>query len=134
MILKKIHWVGSSLNDLKIFPKKVKSEIGFALHMVQEGKTPYIAKPLTGIGTGVMEIVSDYNKNTYRAVYIAKLGEQIYVLHAFQKKSKKGIQTPKYEIDLIRRRLIEARELAVLQKSVNSTLPAKQKKGEIYEC
>lgn len=125
--------MGSSLEDLKVFPKKVKNEIGFALHIVQEGKTPYIVKPLTGIGSGVMEIVSDFNRNTSRAVYIAKLEDYIYVLHAFQKKSKKGIQTPKYEIDLIRRRLFEAKQIAEAPKTANTFLTRKSKKGEIYE-
>jgi phage-related protein len=71
---------------------------------------PHNAKPLSGISSGILEIVSDYNKNAYRAVYIIKLGENIYVLHAFQKKSKKGIKTPKFEIDLIQRRLRVAKE------------------------
>lgn len=108
--LRPITWLGSSLDDLKELPGSVQREIGFSLHQVQEGKTPLNAKPLKGIGSGILEIVSDYNKNTYRAVYAVKLGDDIYVLHVFQKKSKQGIETPKKEIDLIKQRLTIAKE------------------------
>ena len=76
----------------------------------QEGKTPSNAKPLKGLGSGILEIVSDYNKNTYRTVYAVKIGDDVYVLHVFQKKSKHGIETPKQEIELIRKRLAIAKE------------------------
>ena|SRR5579862_3753157 len=109
-MLKKLSWMGSSKDDLKSMPSAVQREIGFSLHQTQEGKTPLNSKPLTGIGHGVMEIVSDHNKNTYRAVYIAKLGDDIYVLHSFQKKSKTGIKTPKQELDLIKQRLALAKK------------------------
>ena len=89
-------------------PVAVQKEIGFALHQVQEGMTPENSKPLMGIRSGVFEIISDYYKNTYRAVYLVKIGNHIYVLHAFQKKSKQGIATPKQEIDLIKQRLSAA--------------------------
>src|SRR3990167_905828 len=108
--LRLITWVGSSLDDLKKLPKIVQREIGFSLHQVQEQKKPDNAKPLQGLGSGVFEIVSDYNKNTYRAVYAVKLGNEIYVLHVFQKKSKHGIETPKQEIDLIKQRFAIAKE------------------------
>src|SRR5687767_9912434 len=104
MDLKVLKWVGSAKSDLKDMPIAVQREIGFSLHQVQEGKTPLNAKPLKDIESGVMEIVSDYNKNTYRAIYVLKLGSWVYVLHSFQKKSKKGIKTPKQEIDLIKQR------------------------------
>ena len=84
--------VGDSLGNLKEFPDEVKNDIGYALHKVQEGVTPRNAKPLKGLKPAVMEIVSDYNTNTYRAVYTVKIGEVIYVLHCFQKKSKQGIK------------------------------------------
>jgi len=109
-MLKELCWVGSAKHDLQSMPTAVQREIGFSLHQAQEGKMPLNAKPLSGIGTGVMEIVSDYNKNTYRAVYAVKLGDVIYVLHSFQKKSKKGIKTPKQDIDLIKQRLILAKK------------------------
>lgn len=112
---RQLTWIGSSLDDLKSFPKVVQREVGFTLHRVQEGKTPGNTKPLKGLGAGVMEIISDYNKGTYRAVYAVKLGDDIYVLHSFQKKSKKGIETPKQDIDLIKKRLVIAQEDARAQ-------------------
>ena len=76
------------------------------------GKTDPAAKPLRGFGgAGVMEIVDRYDTNTYRAVYTVQFAEVIYVLHAFQKKSRRGIATPQKDIDLIRRRLAEAQRL-----------------------
>ncbi len=108
--LRQITWIGSSLNDLKSLPKSVQKEFGFSLHQVQEGKTPYNAKHLKGLGSGIIEIISDYNKNTYRAIYAVKLGDDIYVLHVFKKKSKTGIKTPQQDISLIEKRLIFAKE------------------------
>lgn len=107
--LRPIAWIGSSLDDLKSFPKTVQKEIGFALHQVQAGGMPHNAKFLK-IDSGVLEIISNCNRNTYRAVYAIKVGEEIYVLHVFQKKSKIGIKTPKIEIDLIYKRLLVAKE------------------------
>jgi len=112
MKLRSIDWVGSSLDDLKKLPKAVQREVGFALHQIQEGETPGNAKPLKNLGSGILEIVSNYNKNTYRAVYAVKLGDDVYVLHVFQKKSKHGIATPKQEIELIKKRLVSARKAA----------------------
>jgi phage-related protein len=103
---KRLVWVGSSRRDLKAFPEEVKDAIGYALFEAQVGRKSQSAKPLAGFGgAGVLEIIEDFQRNTYRAVYTVKLSELIYVLHAFQKKSKKGITTPKVEIDLIKRRL-----------------------------
>ena len=110
--LKSLVWIGSSLDDLKKMPVFVQREIGFSLHQIQEGKTPINAKILRGMNASVYEILSDYNKNTYRAVYALKLSNDIYVLHVFQKKSKHGVETPKQEIDLIKKRLILARNEA----------------------
>ena len=85
--------------------------MGFALYQAQLGTKPASAKPLSGFGgAGVLEIVDDFQTNTYRAVYSVKFNDRIYVLHAFQKKSKRGIATPKAELDLIRRRLKLAEE------------------------
>lgn len=106
--LKEIIWVGNSLKNLKEFPEEVKDNIGYSLHNVQEGLVPKNAKPLKGFKPAVMEIVASYDTNTYRAIYTVKIGELLYVLHCFQKKSKTGIKTPKQEIDLIRQRLHEA--------------------------
>jgi phage-related protein len=104
-------WVGSSLEDLRSFPDAVKDEIGYALHRAQEGKKHHNAKPLKGF-SGVLEIISSKQTDTYRAVYAVKLGDNIYVLHTFKKKSKTGIKTPKPDIDMIKKRLQEARILA----------------------
>ena len=104
-------WVGSSHEDLKAFPAEIQDEIGYALYIAQIGDKHPKAKPLKGF-SGVMEIRSNYKSDTYRAVYTTKISDKIYVLHAFQKKSKRGIQTPKKEINFIKRRLRRAQELA----------------------
>ena len=96
---------------MKEFPPDVQDEMGYALYVAQEGGKHPKAKPLKGF-IGVMEIRSTYQTNTYRSMYTTKINEKIYVLHAFQKKSKKGIQTPRKEIDLIKRRLKIAQDLA----------------------
>ena len=109
--LKKLIWVGSSRSDLKELPEDVQDEIGYGLHQAQSGMFPDHAKPLKGF-SGVIEIICDFDKNTYRSVYAIKLGSEIYVLHVFQKKSKSGIKTPKEDIELIKRRLQIAQEIA----------------------
>jgi phage-related protein len=97
---------------LKRFPEPVRKEVGHALHLVQAGETPLQAKPLRGFGgAGDLEIVENYDGSTYRAVYTVTFAEVVFALHAFQKKSKKGIATPKHEIDLVRRRLRTAGEM-----------------------
>lgn len=110
--VKPLVWVGSSLKDLREFPDEVKDEMGFALYEAQCGLKPTAAKPLKGFGgASVLEIVSDYQTDTYRAVYTVRLAERVYVLHAFQKKSKKGIATLKADIEMVKRRLRQAEEL-----------------------
>ena len=109
--IKELVWVSSSHEDLKDFPPELQDEMGYALYVAQEGDKHPKAKPLKGF-SGVMEIRSTYKTNTYRSIYTTKIGEKIYVLHAFQKKSKKSIQTPRKEIDLIKRRLKIAQDLA----------------------
>jgi len=104
-------WVGSSKKDLIAFPKEVSREMGYALYVAQKGKTHESVKLLKGLGSGIYEIVSNYDTNAYRAIYIAKHQDAIYVLHAFQKKSKKGIQTPKEEIIVIKERLKRLKQL-----------------------
>jgi phage-related protein len=104
-------WIGSSKHDLKELPFKVQDEVGYSLHQAQCGDFPYNAKRFKGLN-GVIEIVSDFNKNTYRAVYATKLDDRLYVLHVFQKKSKSGIKTPKEEIELIKRRFQFAKKIA----------------------
>ena len=107
--LKPVRWVGSSQKDLRSFPPPVRLEVGYALYAAQKGETDPAAKPLKGFGGhAVMEIVAPFDGNTWRAVYTVRLRGIVYVLHAFQKKSKSGIATPKAEIDLIQQRLATA--------------------------
>ena len=107
--VKPIVWMGSSREDLKGFPEQVRRDIGQALYTAQQGETDPAAKPLKGFGgANVMEIVDRHVTNTYRAVYTVKFAGKIYVLHAFQKKSKKGISTPQKDVELIRQRLAAA--------------------------
>ena len=109
--LREAVWIGDSKARLKEFPQPVQKDIGDALFIVQAGSMSPTAKPFKGVGSGVFEIRSDYRTDTYRAVYTVKIGERVYVLHCFQKKSKRGIKTPKKEVDLIKRRLKMAQEL-----------------------
>ena len=109
---KRVEWIGSSKKDLQSFPDEVQHDIGYALTYAQFGGKHPSAKPWKGLGSGVMEIVSDYDTNTYRAIYTVNLGDVIYVLHAFQKKSKSGVSTPKEEIEVIRARYRRAIELS----------------------
>ena len=105
-------WVGSSRRDLRGFPREVRRAIGQALYAAQQGETDPSAKPLRGFGgASVLEIVADQVGSTWRTVYTVRFREAIYVLHAFLKKSKRGIATPKKDIDLIRHRLAEAERL-----------------------
>ena len=109
--IRTVRWVGDSKERPHEFPAQVRKDIGHALYLVQTGQTPPSAKPMRGIEAGVFEIVDDYDTDTYRAVYTVKVGRSLYILHAFMKKSTRGIRTPKREIDLIRRRLRRAREM-----------------------
>ena len=103
---KPLFWVGSSLDDLKEFPDEVKRVLGFALHVAQAGGKHPDAKPLKGFGgAGVLEVVEDFDGNAFRAVYTVRFSRGVYVLHAFQKKSRRGIETPAAELECVRRRL-----------------------------
>jgi phage-related protein len=109
--IKNIVWIGSSRRDLKSFPPEVKDVMGYALFQAQLGLKAPSAKPLRGFGgAGVLEILEDHQGDTYRAVYTVKFSDVVYVLHAFQKKSKRGIATPKGDIDLVKERLKIAEE------------------------
>ena len=104
-VYKLIEWVGSSKDDLKKFPSHVKDQVGFALYQAQLGLKHRNAKPLRNIDSNVLEIVSRYDGDTYRVVYTVRFRMAVYVLHAFQKKAKRGISTPKQHFDLVKRRL-----------------------------
>jgi phage-related protein len=100
-----VKWVASSQKDLLSFPRDVQAEVGAAIAVAQRGAKSLKAKPLKGIGAGVLEIVDDYDGDTYRAVYTVRFADAIYVLHCFQKKSTSGIKTPKPDVNLIKTRL-----------------------------
>jgi len=109
---KPVVWLGNTLDELRKFPEEVRDEMGYALYLAQIGDKHPTAKPLKGFsGAGVLEIVDNYDGDTYRTVYTVKLAGVVYVLHAFQKKSKKGIATPKKDIDMIKKRLKLAVEI-----------------------
>lgn len=108
---KPLFWIASSREDLCEFPTDVKKLMGFALAQAQEGGKHIDAKPLKGFGgAAVLEIVENHAGNAYRAVYTVKFAHAVYVLHAFQKKSRRGIKTPQEEIELVQRRLELARQ------------------------
>jgi len=108
---KPLTWVGSSKRDYIRFPDQVQDDMGYALFVAQMGERPRNAKPLKGFkGAGVLEIVENYDGDTFRAVYTVRFAQRLYVLHAFQKKSKRGIETPKREIRLVEQRLRAAEE------------------------
>lgn len=109
---KDIVWVASSLEDLKRFPEPVQKVMGFALFQAQCGGKHLQARPLKGFGgAGVLEIIEDFDGNAFRTVYTVRFADAVYVLHAFQKRSKKGIKTPKREMDVVRSRLRMAQEM-----------------------
>ncbi len=108
--MKDVIWLGSSNDDVRDFPQEVREEVGFALFLAQRGDKAINAVPLVGFGNAMVpEIIVDHAGDTYRAVYTVQFEHAVYVLHAFKKKAKRGRQTPKSEIDLIKRRLKQAR-------------------------
>ena len=110
---KPLHWVGSSKRDLKSLPKQVVDLVGYALYLAQTGRKHEKAKPLKGFGSaGVLEVVEDWDRNTYRAVYTVRFPVAVFALHVFQKKSAHGTATPKTDLDLIRDRFKAAEQLA----------------------
>ena len=109
-VLKPVEWVGSSKGDLKKFPAVVQDQAGFALYQAQAGLKHRDAKPLKGLGAHVLEVVSRHDGDTYRVVYTVRFKAAVYVLHAFQKKARRGIATPKQEIDLVKDRLKAAEQ------------------------
>jgi phage-related protein len=108
---KPLRWVGTCKDDVSGFPKNVRQRIGGALWEAQIGRKAAFARPLKGFGgAGVLEIVDDFDGDTFRDVYTVRFPLAVYVLHAFQKKSKRGIATPKMHLETIDRRLKRARE------------------------
>ena len=108
--LRPLFWVRSAKRDFTAFPAGIEDGFGFELFLVQSGLHPLSAKRLKGLGGGVLELVGDETGDTYRAVYTVRFRQAVYVLHAFKKKSRHGIATPKNEIEMVRRRLRDAAE------------------------
>ncbi|AWK14732.1 type II toxin-antitoxin system RelE/ParE family toxin [Candidatus Fukatsuia symbiotica] len=109
---KSLVWIGSSKKDLLELPQDIVKSVGYTLHFAQKGLTPPNVKPLSGFhGAGVLEVVENYDGNTYRAICTVKFASVVFVLHCFQKKSKKGIATPRADLDLIRTRLNTAQQI-----------------------
>jgi phage-related protein len=106
-----VSWIKAALHEFESFPEGAQSICLAALTIAAEGGKADIAKPLHGVGSGVFEIALAFKGDAFRAVYAVQLAEEIWVLHAFQKKSTKGIRTPKHEIDLIRERLKRLKEM-----------------------
>ena len=111
-VLRPLIWMGNSRKNLKGFPEEARKLIGDELQLVQFGGMPKDAKPFKGVGSGVFEIALRHDTDAYRTVLAVQLGKKIYVLHAFQKKSKKGVATPKQDVDLIKQRYADAQERA----------------------
>jgi phage-related protein len=110
--IKPVVWLGDSLRALRTFPSAVQDEVGYALFLAQRGDKSVSAKPFKGLGAGVLEVVSDYRGDTFRAVYTVRLSDRVFVLHAFQKKSKRGIATSNRDVNLIKRRFKLAVEIS----------------------
>lgn len=110
--MKRLIWIGSSYEDLKEFPVLTRGAMGYALHIAQEGKKHEHAKVLSGMGSAkILEIRENDRSGTYRVIYTIEMEDFVFVLHAFQKKSKSSISTPKQELDLLKNRLKEAKAL-----------------------
>src|ERR1051325_1980968 len=113
LFLKPVIWVGSSLKDLRRFPEPLQDHMGYALYVAQRGGRYRDTKTLSGFGgAGVVEVIKDFRGDTFRAVYTVRHADAVYVLHAFQKKSKTGSETPRRDMELIEQRLREAEQIA----------------------
>src|SRR5438270_2832109 len=106
-----IVWMKAARRDFEEFPDRARDRLLDALTVVAEGGMPPIAKPLSGFGSGVLELALAFRRDAYRVVYAVQLGADVWVIHAYQKKSKTGIKTPKHEIDLIHARLRRIKEI-----------------------
>jgi phage-related protein len=111
-VLRPLVWLGNSKRNIQAFPRGAQKMIGDELQLMQFGGMPKDAKPFKGVGSGVMEIALAFEGDAYRTVVALQLGERIYVLHAFQKKSKKGRATPRQDVELIKQRYAQAKEWA----------------------
>lgn len=107
---KPVIWVGSSKRDFDAFPTEVRAEMGYALYLAQIGDRHRQTKMMTGL-PGVLEVVAAHRGDAFRAIYAVRFASAIFILHAFQKKSKSGISTPQFEMDLVRQRLRDAQDI-----------------------
>ena len=107
---RRVTWVKAALKDFGAFPEPVRRQIIAALRMAAGGEKAEIAKPMKGLGSGILEIAVRHRGDAFRTVYAVQMDEDVWVLHAFQKKARTGIRTPKQEIDLIRERIRRVRE------------------------
>lgn len=108
--MRRISWIKAAFKEFSTFPQAVQEQIKFALQIAARGETADSAKPMKGLGSGVFEIALPYRGDAYRAVYAVQIGEDLWVVHAFQKKSTQGIKTPQREIEVIRERLKRLKE------------------------
>jgi len=108
---REIAWIKAARREFEDFPEGAKLNLARALTIIAEGGMPDIAKPLTGLGSGILELALKHRGDAFRVVYALQIGTEIWVVHAFQKKSKSGIKTPKAEVDLIRKRLKRLKEM-----------------------
>lgn len=115
-------WVSSCKRDYDRFPEEVQRNFGFELFLAQTGQHPPSAKLMKGLGSGVVELVADFDGDAYRAIYTVRFRGAVYVLHAFMKKSKHGIKTPRSDIELAKRRL-RAAEIDYAQRTSQESKP-----------
>ena len=108
--LRNISWIKGALKEFGRFPEDAQDQATDALTAIAEGDTPEIAKPMTGLGSGIWELAIKERGDAFRVIYALQLDDDIWVVHAFQKKSKSGIATPKQEIDLVRERIKRLKE------------------------
>ena len=116
-----LHWVGTAKRELLTFPEAVKDDMGTALSVAQFGGKHPASKPWKGAGSGVLEVVQDHDGNTFRAVYTVRFRLAVYVLHCFQKKSHKGIQTPKPDVALVTHRLHLASSITRITMAISNS-------------
>lgn len=109
--MRRVSWIKAALREFRAFPAPVQEQMSAALEIAAAGAKADAAKPMKGFDAGVYEIAVAYRSDAFRAIYLLKIDADIWVVHAFQKKSKQGIKTPKHEIDVIRERIKRLREM-----------------------
>jgi phage-related protein len=107
---RRISWVKAAFKDFAEFPPALQDQVMVALRIAARGEKADVAKPMKGLGSGVFEIALRHRGDAFRAVYAVQIDDDVWVLHAFQKKSKTGIKTPKHDMDLIRERMRRVKE------------------------